>query len=110
MSDLSRVINVPADNTTGPLRHFKKSADDELRYCFHWADWLKGCDASSITSSAWDVPAGLTDSDDEVEETKTHIYIDGGTAGETYTIANTITTENGQTVKATLQLTIVEEE
>lgn len=118
MSDsvaLSRVVRVPADNTTGPLRHFKKSADDDLHYCFDWSGWLVACgNNDTIGTSAWTIPAGLTSSADSAGaavtgEAVTEVYIAGGTAGESYTIENEIVTVGGQTVKATILITIVDE-
>lgn len=106
---LSRIVKVPADNTTGPLRHFKKSADDDLHYCFDWSAWLVACGNDTIDTSTWTVPADLTSSGDETEEAVTKIYLAGGTAGESYTIENEILTVGEQTVKATILLTIVEE-
>lgn len=79
-----------------PLQQFTKDPNAVLDYTFNWSSWL-GSD--TISTSAWTVQSGITrDSDSIVSGNKqTKIWLRGGTAGQAYTITNSITTAGGRT-------------
>lgn len=65
-------------------------------YGIEWEDALAAGDA--ISASTWSVPVGLTKVDEEYAGTVTLVRIAGGTVGTSYTLTNTITTVNGETL------------
>lgn len=71
-----------------------KPVDDAVRFGFDWSRRLQG---DVITSSTWDVPAGLTASGAAIHGAACSIEIAGGTDGARYTVGNTITTLAGAT-------------
>ena len=73
---------------------FTKDPDAILDYAVDWSRWLAG---DEIFSSAWTVPVGLTKVTDALTPTKTTVWLSGGTAGQSYTVTNRITTSAGRT-------------
>jgi hypothetical protein len=71
----------------------EKHPDEKLDYLVDWSDEL--ATGETIATSAWDVPAGLTGSDETNDDTSTLIFLAGGTAGTEYLVTNTITTSRG---------------
>jgi hypothetical protein len=85
-------------------RTLTKDADAVLDYGFNWAPWL---DSDTIATSEWDVPEGITEDSDDNTTTLTTVWLSGGTAGETYTLTNTITTAGGRTDERTVHIKVV---
>lgn len=74
-----------------------KDPDAELDYGFDWGDesnWMATGDI--ISASDWTVPAGLTEVTDAFTDTRTLVWLSGGTAGEIYLITNSIETADGR--------------
>ena len=77
-----------------------KDPTDKLPYVMNWRDdtgvgpWLETQD--SIATSSWNVESGITEGTGAYVSTFDNdtatIWLEGGTAGETYIISNTITT------------------
>lgn len=78
------------------LQVFRKDPDAVLDYALDWAtQWLAS--GETITTSVWTVPTGITEDSDSFNDSVTKVWLSGGTAGTTYTIANKITTSAGRT-------------
>ena len=73
---------------------FTKDPNAVLDYSVDWAKWLDG---DTIATSVWTVPAGLTKVSDTNTTTKTTVWLSGGTADQSYTVTNRITTTGGRT-------------
>lgn len=74
-----------------------KDPDSVLDFGRDWAaaGWLS--DGEQITSSTWIVPAGLTKDSESNTATVAIVWLSGGVAGETYTVTNRISTNQGRT-------------
>jgi len=73
---------------------FTKDPNAVLDYSVDWSRWLDG---DTIATSVWTVPAGLTKVSDANTTTKTTAWLSGGTADQSYTVTNRITTTGGRT-------------
>ena len=78
-----------------------KDPNAVLDYQFNWAAWL-GSD--TIATSTWDVPDGITKTDEDSSDTTTTIWLSGGTAGTSYEVVNQIVTAGGRTDERTLTI------
>lgn len=83
---------------------FNKDPDSTLDYQINWTDWLNG---DEISTSAWLVPAGITEASNSNTTTTTTIFIGGGTVGVRYIVRNRITTTLGRTVDRSFALQVV---
>jgi hypothetical protein len=77
-----------------PIQIFSKDPDAKLDYGFDWSPWLES--GETISTSAWTVPTGLTDSDESYDGDSTKIWLSGGTVDEDYIVANKIITSDGR--------------
>lgn len=69
--------------------------DADLDFGHDWSDWLP--DGDTITTSTWTIsPAGPTLSNSTHDDTTTTIWVEGCTAGVTYTLTNHIVTGDGR--------------
>jgi hypothetical protein len=81
--------------------YIEKDPQSRLDYSIDWSDWMPSED--SILNSSWTIQTitgdlnPLTTDDDQYNASTsiTTIYLAGGTAGNTYRITNTITTDDG---------------
>lgn len=73
---------------------FTKDPDAVLDYIVDWSRWLAG---DTIAASLWIVPADLTKVTESNLATKAIVWLSGGTAGQSYTVTNRITTAGGRT-------------
>jgi hypothetical protein len=73
---------------------FTKDPNAVLDYTVDWTRWLAG---DQIASSAWLVPTGLTKMADSKTGSSATVWLSGGTAGQSYTVTNRITTAAGRT-------------
>lgn len=77
--------------------------DALLDYSVDWSDWLPSTD--TIATSTWSIsPSGPTLSSSTNDTTTTTIWVDGCTAGVTYTLTNHITTADGREDDRTITL------
>lgn len=82
--------------------YIEKDPVAQLTYTVSWVDWLEAgvalATSNFTTSTVADDPSGITVSSPViVDGNKATISLAGGSAGNTYTITNTVTTNNGQT-------------
>lgn len=85
---------------------FKKGDDETLDYGIDWSDILTD-EGVTISSSTWDVPAGLTEESNSSSSTGTSIVVSGGTVGELYTLTNIITTSGTPIFERSINIIIV---
>lgn len=69
---------------------FRKDPHAKLDYGFDWSNWLAS--GETISASVWTVPTGITEESDQRGDDSVTVWLSGGTAGESYTIACKITT------------------
>lgn len=83
---------------------FSKEPTEVSTIRIDWADWLG---ARTISTSTWDVPAGITKVSDSTPTTQTtEIELSGGTWGVTYEIPNTITASDADSETRSIIVTI----
>ena len=83
---------------------FRKDPQAVLDYGFDWSDWLASGEV--ISASIWAVETGITKDSDTFDDTTTKIWLSGGTAGETYTVANKVTTDTGRVEERSFELIV----
>lgn len=79
-----------------PQTAIKQTPEEYLDWSVNWVGRL-GSD--TITGSIWAASPTLAVTDGGFDDTTTTIWITGGTAGQYYTIINTITTTDGRTMQ-----------
>jgi hypothetical protein len=82
---------------------FTKDPNAVLDYQIDWSTWL-GTD--TISSATWTVATGLTKTTDSKTTTTTTVWLSGGTAGTTYSVACRIVTAGGRTDDRTVQIKV----
>lgn len=81
-----------------------KDPDELLDYK---VDWAKRLGTDSIASSSWpNPPANISILTDSHQAKATVIWISGGTAGQTYTFTNRITTTSGRIMDQSIDLPV----
>jgi hypothetical protein len=73
---------------------FTKDPNAVLDYTVDWTRWLAG---DQIATSQWLVPTGVTKMADSKTTSSATVWLSGGTAGQSYTVTNRITTTGGRT-------------
>jgi hypothetical protein len=73
---------------------FTKDPNAVLDYSIDWTRWLAG---DQIATSEWIVPSGLTKIADSKTTVSATVWLSGGSVGQSYTVANRITTAAGRT-------------
>jgi len=73
---------------------FTKDPNAVLDYSIDWTRWLAG---DQIATSVWLVATGLTKVADSKTASSATVWLSGGTAGQSYTVTNRITTAGGRT-------------
>jgi len=84
---------------------FDKDPDSVLDYMVDWTAWLDG---DLISASIWEVTGTIEIEADSETTTTATVWLSGGTAGETATATNRITTAAGRTEDQTLRFRIRE--
>lgn len=84
---------------------FAKDPNAVLDYQINWAAWL-GTD--TISTSAWTVPSGITQTSASNTTTTATIWLSGGTAGAQYDLVNRIVTAGGRTDDRTITISMAE--
>ena len=80
-----------------------KDPNEVLDYSIDWTGPLAG---DTIATSTWTVPAGLTSGADSKTDTRTTVWLSGGTENASYELLNRITTAGGRTRDLTCVLKI----
>ena len=75
-----------------------------LDFRVDWSAWL--ADGDAIDTSNWTVPEGITQASATHDDTTATIWLSGGTLGETYSLTNRITTEQGRTDDRTIRVSV----
>lgn len=73
---------------------FLKDPHAVLDYTIDWTRWLAG---DTISTSEWLVPAELSVTAHTKTTATATVWLAGGTAGESYTVTNRISTDGGRT-------------
>jgi hypothetical protein len=73
---------------------FAKDPNAVLDYSIDWTRWLAG---DQVATSEWLVPTGLTKVADSKASALATVWLSGGTAGQSYTVTNRVTTTGGRT-------------
>jgi hypothetical protein len=82
---------------TEHLATITKDPNDKRLTGFDWDDdSLLTNRATTITTSTWTVPSGLTAVSNSNTTTKTVVLLTGGTAGTDYTVTNHVVLANGE--------------
>lgn len=71
---------------------FTKDPDATLDYSFDWSSWLE--DGETIASQTVTVDSDLTEDSISASDSAVTVWVSGGTAGQRYSIACKITTDN----------------
>ena len=78
------------------MNSFEKDPDATLDYSVDWTVYLG---SSSIATSVWTVPTGLTEVSSSNDGKIAKVVISGGVVGTTYIVTNTITfVKDGETL------------
>lgn len=88
------------------VKTYLKDPDAVLDYGFNWSDWL--ATDETISTSTWTVPDGITEGSNAKTNIKTSVWLSGGTAGETYDVANKVVTSASRTDERTLSIRVVQ--
>lgn len=88
----------------------RKDPNSTRKYTINWSRFLAKCSETpqTIADSDWLVPDGLEKADESKTDTKTVIWLKGGTLGAHYLLVNRITTSDDQIEDATLDVIIEE--
>lgn len=84
---------------------FIKDPADVRDYTRDWTPWLTDRE-DEIASSTWTADDGITVDDSTSDTLTATVWLSGGTAGETYTVTNRITTEGGRTLEKSINVKI----
>ena len=89
------------------LNTFTKQPADRLDYDFDYSAFLLNTD--TVISAVFAVePVGLTLDTQLVEPTFTKVWVTGGTAGNTYKITCTVTTDHGRVKQDEIRIRVKE--
>lgn len=96
------IIRCKEDEMT--FETYVKDPKAVLDYAFDWTDWL--ADGETISSYVVEVETGLTEDSNGVLLGVVTVWLSGGTAGETYKVACTITTSEGRIDERTIEIDV----
>ena len=85
---------------------FEKDPNAVLDYVWNWEDWLAS--GETISTSSMIVDNGITKDSDSKTDTRTKIWLSGGTAGTAYAVTNRIVTSDGRTDDRTIYIKVIE--
>lgn len=87
------------------MTQYDKDPDAILDYAINWETWLDG---DTISASAWSAAADITIDSDSHTDTVATVWLSGGTAGNTYTVTNHITTAGGREDERSIRIRVLE--
>jgi hypothetical protein len=87
------------------IKDYEKNPNSTEDFYILWDTWL-GTD--TILNSTWVVPSGLTQTDAIFDDTRTVVWLQGGTERDSYKVINHVTTANGREQDATLIISITD--
>lgn len=83
---------------------FEKDSDAVLDYEFNWADWLSA--SETISSYVITASPGITVDSDTNEPDNVTVWLSGGTAGQPYTVACRVTTNQSRVDERTMTIRV----
>lgn len=83
---------------------YEKDSDAVLDYEFNWTDWLSP--SESISSYVITASPGITVDSDTDDGSKVTVWLSGGTAGQPYTVACRVTTNQARTDERTMTIRV----
>jgi hypothetical protein len=86
---------------------FVKDPEAVLDYQINWAAQMTQ-DSDTISTSVWDAEAGITIDSESETTTAATVWLSGGTAGNSYTVTNTITTAGSRTDERSIEVVVEE--
>jgi hypothetical protein len=93
------------------LKEFIKDPGATLDYSIDWngpanarGPWLAS--GETVVTSTWTAPTGLTKVSDSIASGKATIWLSGGVAGTTYSVANKIVTSAGRIDERTITIRV----
>ena len=86
------------------LSTFTKDSDAVLDYEFNWTDWLSP--SETISSYVITASPGITVDSDTNTEDKVTVWLSSGTAGQPYTVACRVTTNQARTDERTMTIRV----
>ena len=84
---------------------FEKDPQAVLDYAFDWGDWLDS--GETIASTTITVASGLTKDSDSESDGIVTIWLSGGTAGTSYTVACKIVTSSSRTDERSITIMVI---
>lgn len=84
---------------------FEKDPQAVLDYAFDWSDWLDS--GETIASTTITVASGLTKDSDSESDGIVTIWLSGGTAGTSYTVACKIVTSSSRTDERSITIMVI---
>lgn len=85
---------------------FQKDPAAVLDWAFDWSAWLAS--GETITSRVVTVPTGITKDSDTEAAGKVTVWLSGGTAGMSYSVACKIVTSAGRTDERTIWVQVAD--
>lgn len=77
---------------------------------WYWLEWdSTELNGAAISTSAWNLPAGITQDAVAVSGLMVGIRLSGGTLNQDYDVQNNITTSNGENLRERIRIYIREE-
>jgi len=84
---------------------FEKDPDAVLDYAFDWSDWLGS--GETIETVTITVSSGITKDSDTESDGVVIIWLSGGTAGTSYTVACKIVTSSSRTDERSITIMVI---
>jgi len=84
---------------------FEKDPQAVLDYAFDWSDWLDT--EETIDDTTITVASGLTKDSDSESDGIVTIWLSGGTAGTSYTVACKIVTSSSRTDERSITIMVI---
>lgn len=78
---------------------------DHKTLTINWATYLTSIE-DTLNSVTWTVPTGLTNDDESHTTTEANIRVSGGTAGQTYDVANLLVTTTGEQKRVVIEVVV----
>lgn len=88
------------------MADFVKDPSEVLDYDVDWSNWL--ATGETISTSSFVVTAGITIDSDTNDSTIAKVWLSSGTAGNSYTVTNTITTSASRTAERSFVIDVQE--
>lgn len=89
-----------------PLTTFSKDPNATLDYSMDWSNWLAS--GESLTCSVWTrTSTDIVETNTSLTTSVATIWLTGGSAGSTYSIANKVGTSGGRIDERTIDIKVL---